>query len=108
MRFPRKFQRMIELKLDDVTRPDEVRLTYAVCACFPVCMVTCETSWCPNEAWIAPSCAGRLPPPLTPAAASCSGSPGASSCYAATALRSCRIDASSPARWAGVAISEIV
>ena len=34
MRFPRKFQRMIELKLDDVTRPDEVRLTYAVCACF--------------------------------------------------------------------------
>ena len=34
MRFPRKFQRMLEIKLDDVERPDEVWLTYAVCACF--------------------------------------------------------------------------
>ncbi len=34
MRFPRKFQRMLELQPGDVTRPDEVRLTYAVCACF--------------------------------------------------------------------------
>lgn len=34
MPFPKKFQRMIEIKLDDVARPDEVWLTYAVCACF--------------------------------------------------------------------------
>jgi hypothetical protein len=32
MAFPRKFKHLLEIELQDVTAPDEVILTYAVCA----------------------------------------------------------------------------
>ena len=32
MAFPRKFKHLIEIELEDVDTPDEVLLTYAVCA----------------------------------------------------------------------------
>lgn len=32
MAFPRKFKHLIEIELQDVTAPDKVLLTYAVCA----------------------------------------------------------------------------
>ena len=60
MRFPRKFQRMLEIQMDDVVRPDEVLLTYAVCACFH--------DSCAWHGWIVCSAPGSLDTSLSHAA----------------------------------------